>query len=467
MQSSSVEDFQNLKFVEDIGYGSYASVSLFYSEKTRNYYALKHFKAVNRSIFENECKLMERLRSHPNIINILGIKKSKSSNDLGMILEYAECGDLFNKIIPDVGMPVVQAWNLFLNLMNGISHMHTLGIAHRDIKPENLLISGKNVLKIADFGFSVQFRINGLEKNLTSTVGSPAYMPLEVYHPPYRAEPNDIWQCGIVLFAMLTGKLPWKKACSTNPDFAEYLMGKRFKIDICTSNLSLDALSLISEMLCINPEKRATLKDISEHRFVTSSPQENNNQTNLSRSYHQLSNNENIKMISSTQPVSANNKGWKDGNVNTQSQFVFNDNIISKSGYAISQPFRNDMDFNDLDCTSDTTEIQELSKSAFQQGSRFFVCVPKKEFVKAVIKYFSGKNYNATEDGSNSIKFSSRLKDDGLTFQMRTFSVVDNHKFFTYTYFRRLSGSGFDFICMFHELRKELDAYVCYEKDIY
>uniref|UniRef100_A0A0N5B6F4 Protein kinase domain-containing protein n=1 Tax=Strongyloides papillosus TaxID=174720 RepID=A0A0N5B6F4_STREA len=451
-------DVQNLKIHSELGCGSYATVMLVYNEMKREYYACKMFNSLHRTMFENEYKIMERLRGHPNIINVLGMKQNRNG-EIGMFLEYASHGDLFDKITPDVGMPLVDAWRLFINLMNGISFMHNRGIAHRDIKPENLLISHNNVLKIADFGFSTHFSINGVEKYLTNTVGSPAYMALEVYHPPYRAEPSDIWQCGVVLFAMLTGKLPWRKACTTNPDFAEYVMGKRFKIDICTSSLSLDALSLISEMLCINPEKRATLKDIAEHRFLKSNPRESNGSLRALDSLSTTINDSGNKVTSFTQPVRMVSKNGNFENIDVATQSVDNNNAALKYDNWISQPSRNDLEIHDED-VSNLGDLKNWWRDSLLQGSRFFVSVPKRDFINAVVLYFEDRNYSTLNTGFNGVKFSSRVKEDGLIFLMRTFGVVNKGTRYTYVHFRRLGGSGYDFITMFHQLKKELSCRV-------
>lgn len=454
MQSPNSFDPRNLKICSELGCGSFATVKLVFSESRREFYAYKMFNFASHSTFENEYRIMERLRGHPNIINVLGMRRSKSG-EIGMFLEFAAHGDLFDKIKPDVGMPLLDAWKMFIHLMNGIAFMHNEGIAHRDIKPENLLLSSNNVLKIADFGFSTYFIVNGAERQLTNSVGSPAYMPLEVYHPPYRAEPSDIWQCGIVLFAMLTGKLPWRKACTSNPDFAEYVMGKRFKNDICTSNLSLDALSLISEMLCINPEKRPTLKDISEHRFIRNNPLESKNFSRALDSTYNLPNDNTCKGVSFTQPIHVNSNKTSGENAYVGTQFVENNNSLSKSGYALSQPCKNDLEIYDGDISS-SSELKSLWKDLILQGSRFFVSVPKENFVTAVISYFESKGYASTNGGLCGVKFASRLSEDGLIFLMRTFRVIKNGTLYTYVHFRRLGGSGFDFITMFHQLKKEL-----------
>uniref|UniRef100_A0A0K0FV83 non-specific serine/threonine protein kinase n=1 Tax=Strongyloides venezuelensis TaxID=75913 RepID=A0A0K0FV83_STRVS len=289
-------DIQDLQITNlRLGNGSYGSVKLVYSIKNKKeLYAYKRFKLFNYNVFKNEFKIMNHLYGHPNIIGLLGTYQGRGTKHIGMILEFANGGNLLKKITPNIGMPVLNAWGFFINLLNAVSYIHSKGIAHRDIKPENLLICNNNVLKLADFGCSAYFIMNGKRRKFMDIVGSPAYMPLEVYYPPYEGEPNDIWQCGIVLFAMLTGKLPWKKASTLDDNFARYIMGKMFKLDICTGSIGLDALSLISEILCIIPEKRTTLRDIAEHRFVKNHPQRNCNNDHISKWYHNLFNNGNL-----------------------------------------------------------------------------------------------------------------------------------------------------------------------------
>ena len=86
-------------------------------------------------------------------------------------------------------------------------YLHDRGIAHRDIKPENLLLSEPgDVLKISDFGMATVFRHKGKERMLERRCGTMPYVAPEVLtKPSYAAPPADIWCCGMVLLAMLTG----------------------------------------------------------------------------------------------------------------------------------------------------------------------------------------------------------------------------------------------------------------------
>ena len=85
-------------------------------------------------------------------------------------------------------------------------YIHSIGVVHRDLKPENILFDGEGNLKIADFGLATVFRHQGKERPLETCCGTLPYVAPEVIaKKPYRAEPVDIWSCGIVLVAMLAG----------------------------------------------------------------------------------------------------------------------------------------------------------------------------------------------------------------------------------------------------------------------
>lgn len=102
-------------------------------------------------------------------------------------------------------MPAWEAQKYFRQLLLAVEYLHSKGIAHRDIKPENLLLDGAGNLKVTDFGMATVFRLRGVERRLDKRCGTLPYLAPEVLHGPYRAQPTDIWSCGIVLVAMLAG----------------------------------------------------------------------------------------------------------------------------------------------------------------------------------------------------------------------------------------------------------------------
>lgn len=102
-----------------------------------------------------------------------------------------------------------DARNIFINLLNGLNYCHKHAICHRDIKLENILIDRKiKRAKFIDFGFSTNFPI---DKKVKMFCGTPSYMAPEIVaRTEYAGGPADIWAMGVLLFAMLTGKFPFK-----------------------------------------------------------------------------------------------------------------------------------------------------------------------------------------------------------------------------------------------------------------
>ncbi|KAJ8672119.1 hypothetical protein QAD02_003378 [Eretmocerus hayati] len=146
---------------------------------------------------------IHRMLSNPHIIQYFG--QRSESNIEYIFLEYASGGELFDRIEPDVGMPVSEARRFFQQLITAVHYLHGRGIAHRDLKPENLLLDSHNNLKISDFGLATIYRFHERERCLDKKCGTLPYVAPEVLERPYHAEPADVWSCGIILIALLAG----------------------------------------------------------------------------------------------------------------------------------------------------------------------------------------------------------------------------------------------------------------------
>ena len=97
---------------------------------------------------------------------------------------------------------------IFRQIVKAVQYCHQKGIAHRDIKLENILIMNKKLIKLIDFGFSINIKNKG---RLNLFCGTPSYMPPEIVSKvAYYGKPADIWALGILLFKMLTGNFPFK-----------------------------------------------------------------------------------------------------------------------------------------------------------------------------------------------------------------------------------------------------------------
>ncbi|KAI5529944.1 serine/threonine kinase family [Trichomonas vaginalis G3] len=118
-------------------------------------------------------------------------------------------GELFKYIIENKKLGEENAKIIFKEIVAGLAYVHSLNIAHRDLKPENILLSETNHIKITDFGFSRYVGENGWVK---TSCGSPCYASPEcISGEQYDGIKSDMWSIGVILFAMVTGMLPWTK----------------------------------------------------------------------------------------------------------------------------------------------------------------------------------------------------------------------------------------------------------------
>ena len=199
---------------------------------------------------------------HANIISFLDTAESHDWRWIS--LEYAEGGDLFDKIEPDVGVEEDIAHLYFTQLVSALEHIHGLGVVHRDIKPENVLLDANGNLKLCDFGLSAVYRHKGQTKKCASMVGSPPYVAPEiVMGGEYEGPPVDLWSCGVVLFVLLLGNTPWDSPESTSPEFVEFVQCQgRPEGGSYWGRVSPKALELLWTLLSLDPAKRGTISQV-------------------------------------------------------------------------------------------------------------------------------------------------------------------------------------------------------------
>jgi 5'-AMP-activated protein kinase catalytic alpha subunit len=108
-------------------------------------------------------------------------------------------------------------------MISGAAYLHQLNIVHRDLKPENLLIDWKHSLKIVDFGLSNTYKPGEM---LKTACGSPCYAaPEMIASKKYNGLEVDIWSCGVILFAMVCGYLPFEDS-NTSQLYKKILSGE-------------------------------------------------------------------------------------------------------------------------------------------------------------------------------------------------------------------------------------------------
>ncbi|XP_019067111.1 CBL-interacting serine/threonine-protein kinase 1 isoform X2 [Solanum lycopersicum] len=149
-----------------------------------------------------------KVLKHPNVVRLYEVLASKTK--IYMVLEYVNGGELFDRIATKGKLSETLGRKLFQQLIDGVSYCHDKGVFHRDLKLENVLIDGGRNIKITDFGLSAlpqHLRDDGL---LHTTCGSPNYVAPEVLsNRGYNGATSDTWSCGVILYVILTGFLPF------------------------------------------------------------------------------------------------------------------------------------------------------------------------------------------------------------------------------------------------------------------
>ncbi|KAI0803233.1 CAMK/CAMKL/AMPK protein kinase [Irpex lacteus] len=250
--------------IQEIAEGTFGKVKMAVHTVTGHRVAMKFLSkhVINatktKTRVQREVEYMRTLR-HPHIIKLYEVISTPT--DIIIVLEYAG-GELFNYIVNNGKMPEPQARRFFQQLISGIEYSHRLKIVHRDLKPENVLLDDDLNVKIADFGLSNEIKDGDF---LKTSCGSPNYAAPEVIRGGLYTGPEiDVWSCGVILYVMLCGRLPFED------DDVQTLFTKISQgVYHMPSFLSSDARALISGMLAVDPVKRITVPEILQHPFFT------------------------------------------------------------------------------------------------------------------------------------------------------------------------------------------------------
>lgn len=210
---------------------------------------------------EREIAIM-KLIEHPHVLRLFDVYENKTH--LFLILEYVGGGELFDYLVKKGRLSVKEARRFFSQIISAIDFCHKHCVCHRDLKPENLLLDEKQNIKVADFGMaSLQVGDNSM---LETSCGSPHYACPEVVKGiKYDGRKADIWSCGVILYALIVGVLPF------DDDNLRHLLEKVKKgVFRIPDNVQPDCRHLIKEMIKVDPTRRITMKQILNHQFLKS-----------------------------------------------------------------------------------------------------------------------------------------------------------------------------------------------------
>ncbi|KAL5782743.1 hypothetical protein ACOSP7_007772 [Xanthoceras sorbifolium] len=242
-----------------LGRGSFAKVHQARSIVDGSVVAVKIIKKDKSLDPEMESRIvrevaaMRRLQHHPNVLKIQEVMATKSK--IYLVMEYASGGELFAKVLRRGRLTESAARRYFQQLVSALHFCHQNGVAHRDVKPQNLLLDQNGNLKVSDFGLSAlpeQLK-NGL---LHTACGTPAYTAPEVVcRKGYDGAKADAWSCGVILFVLLAGSLPFDDSNLIN--MYKKIHRREYQFP---SWVSRQARSIIFQLLDPNPNTRMSIE---------------------------------------------------------------------------------------------------------------------------------------------------------------------------------------------------------------
>lgn len=201
-----IEKIGNYKIIKELGKGGMGSVYL--AEDTRNgekvaiklIHPIYFLEPESLERFKEESVLIASL-SHPNIIKV--IEMGEEEGQPYVVMEYMDGGSISN-LLNYGPIPIPQVYSILTSVFRGMYYSHSRGIFHADLKTSNILFKSNGEVKISDFG------LGSLVLSSSEATGTPAYMAPEFIMERKVDDRSDIYSLGVVLYEMVTGRLPFK-----------------------------------------------------------------------------------------------------------------------------------------------------------------------------------------------------------------------------------------------------------------
>ena len=250
------EDGSDHKF-KFLGEGSFGKVFLVPGLGGRDV-ALKVLDATNvLADIQKEIEIHSKLKPHINVIQMYG--SFAGSQNMCLVLEYASGTPLCNLKGP---LSASTSAKIIRQVIDGLNHIHEYNVMHRDMKPDNIVLDGNNEnLKIVDFGSATFF-----PSQCTKEAGTEEYLAPEMWLEQKHDQRVDTWAVGVILYELLTDKLPFRGENDENVGWSENSKIIWPKEGVLSAN-SHAGRSLIINLLKEKSEERISLRHVLEHDF--------------------------------------------------------------------------------------------------------------------------------------------------------------------------------------------------------
>ena len=420
-----------------LGYGSFGNVYLEINKINKKFYAIKHIekkrilKALNTlEPIYNEIKIQSKV-CHPNIVKILYANESEKYFDI--VLEYANKGNLFYYIKDNEYLSESQSFKIFIQIVNAIYFLHKNNFIHRDIKPENILLFDKNIAKLCDFGWCVEFK----DEPRNTFCGTTEYMAPEMLNEKNYGKEIDIWSLGILLYEMLHGHSPFKpdKANFNDKDVIKNIIyQKNIKYK---SNLSKECIELMTHLIDKNIKRRYSLEDIINSKFVKKFEKSTNNyKLKNIREFQKINSKNTIKTINTSRTNYTNNYLEqkdkltinKNPNINRRNTSKYNTRKLLNSFLSMENDNSNNYIINkENSCKNiiNNSNSQRNGKEISQQNNFSFRTISPTNTKKLNLKFSSPK---IDKINKNKIQREEDFENDNLSNIFNDHSIFNNYK---------------------------------------
>ena len=390
-QSKNKDIRKNYEFISMLGNGSFGKVRLY---RDKNYkellFAIKtlkkegissyHFKALKK-----EVDILSNM-DHPNIVKYFGI--FEDDHFIHIVMEYLKGHDLSKMIslknYTDFGEN--QIGQIIHQLLKALSFIHSKKIIHRDIKPENILFSDKRnlfSLKLIDFGLAT------FSEQEKKTVGTPLYMSPEMIDGN-GTYVSDIWSVGVIVYQMLTGKLPFQGDDKDNNELL-YQNIKKEKYNLENLNeidCSQDIKDFIEKALQKDIKLRMNVEEALNHPWIKKFRETSLDPSLLNEDTIQLFINFSKKPALQKEIYYFLAKICNEADI-TKYKNIFNFFDINNKGALSKDDLKNGLEKNKIEIDEETLEII-FKGLAFHNGEK----ISYSEFLSAMV---SSKEFNKEE----------------------------------------------------------------------